>query len=103
MIKTIQCPDLSNDKFVSFYTNIRKTLFKITFKWNEYSECCYMSIYDADGNELTTGNALVNKCRIHNDNRVLPNFLFFHKDNLSIEPTLETFSNYGLAYEDTTN
>lgn len=101
MIKNIQCPDLRVSKFVSFYTKINNSVFKFTFKWNKYSDCCFMSIYDSDGKEVNTGNALCNGSRIHNDNRVLPDFVVFHKDGLTLEPTAQTISDYGLAYEDT--
>lgn len=101
MLKMIDCPDLKTNKFVSFYTQINGSVFKFLFKWNEFCECCFLSIYDSDGNEINTGNALVNSSVIDNDNRVLPNLFFFHKDGLTVEPTLETFNNYGLAYEDT--
>lgn len=102
MIKTLECPDLTVNKYVSFFTRIKDSVFRFTFKWNEYSDCCFMSIFDADGNEINTGNALCNGCIIHNDHRILPDIRFFHKDGLTLEPTSETLNNYGLAYEDTT-
>lgn len=100
-MKYIECPDLTENKFVSFFTSIGKETFRLTFKWNEYCDCCFMSIYDSKGNSVKTGIGLTTKEIIYNDKRVLPDIYFRHKDNLSVEPTAETLKDYILLYEDT--
>lgn len=95
----IECPDLSENKFVSIYVNFGEETFRITFKWNEYCNCCFMSIYDGEGNEVNTGNALVAGAIILTDQRILPTLYFLHKENLHLEPTAETIKDYILYYE----
>lgn len=98
----IECPDLSENKFVSFYTTIRNKTFKMSFKWNEYCDCCFMSIFDSDGNEIRTGIALCTDSVIHTDKRVLPEMAFVHKDGLTLSPTANSIKDYVILYEDTT-
>lgn len=95
----IECPDLSENKFVSIYVNFGEETFRITFKWNEYCNCCFMSIYDGEGNEVNTGNALVAGTIILTDQRILPTLYFLHKENLHLELTAETIKDYILYYE----
>ena len=97
----IECPDLTENKFVSIYVNFGDETYRMTFKWNEYCECCFMSIFDGEGNEVNTGNALVAGTIILTDRRKIPTLYFFHKDNLSKEPVAETMKDYILYYEDT--
>ena len=94
----LQCPDLSENKIVSFYANINNKNFKFLFKWSDYCKCCFLSIFDNNGEPVNTGNALCNKTIIKNDNRVLPNFIFIHQDELGLEPTAETIKDYIIAY-----
>ena len=61
-----------------------------------------MSIFDGEGNEVNTGNALVAGTIILTDRRKIPTLYFFHKDNLSKEPVAETMKDYILYYENTT-
>lgn len=102
MIGAIYCPDLSENKFVSIYTNFKDSTYRLTFKWNEYCNCCLFSIYDSNGELVNGGNALTTKSIIHTDRRKVPTFYFRHEEDLSIEPTPETLKEYILAYEDTT-
>ncbi len=97
----IECPDLSNNKFISIYTNFGDETYRMTFKWNEYCNCCFMSIFDSNGEEVNTGNALVAGAVILTDRRKIPTLYFLHKDNLSGEPTPETIKDYILYYENT--
>lgn len=97
----INCPDLADNKFVSLFTSINGITFRLTFKWNEYCNCCFMSIYDSDGGPVNTGIGLTTKSIIHNDKRVLPDIYFRHKEDLNLEPTAKTLKDYILLYEDT--
>lgn len=97
-MKYLQCPDLSENKIVSFYANINNENFKFLFKWSDYCNSCFLSIFDNNGEPVNTGNALCNKTIIKNDNRVLPNFLFTHKNGSGLEPTAETVKDYIIAY-----
>lgn len=99
----IACPDLSENKFISIFVTLKNAPYRLTFKWNEYCDCCFMSIFDSEGNPLNAGNALTTKCIIESDKRLLPDLYFRHKDNFSIEPTAETLKDFVLLYEDTTN
>ena len=92
----LKCPDLTDNKFVSYYTNFNNESYRFTFKWNEYCNCCFLSIYDNDGNEISTGIALTTNRKIIN--KVLPTFTFLNKDGLNLEPTAETIKDYVLAY-----
>ena len=94
----LACPDLTDNKFVSYYTNFGNESFRFSFKWNEYCDCCFLSIYDNNGNDIITGIALTTKRKIITDNRILPSFTFMHKDGLTLEPTAETIKDYIIAY-----
>ena len=102
MIKALECPDLSENKFVSIFTSFKNITYKLTFKWNEYCNCVFLSIYDSNGELINGGNALCNKSIIHTDRTKLPTFYFIHNQDVNLEPTPETFKEYILAYEDTT-
>lgn len=95
-MKYLECPDLSENKFVSFYSNLNNNVFRLSFKWNDYCECCFLDIYDNNGNEIKTGNALCTNRLIKGDTRILPIFYFAHKDGLNLEPTPETMKDYRL-------
>lgn len=97
----IECPDLTENKFVSIYTNFKNETYRLTFKWNNFCGCCFLSIYDGQGNAVNTGNALVAGTIVSSDKRIMPDLYFFHKDNLRKEPTAETIKDYILYYEDT--
>ena len=64
----IACPDLSENKFVSIFVTLKNAPYRLTFKWNEYCDCCFMSIFDSEGNPLNAGNALTTKSIIESDN-----------------------------------
>jgi hypothetical protein len=100
-IKYIDCPNLKENKFISFYTNINNKSFKFSFRWNEFCKCCFLSVFDSLGNQITTGNALTNKTRILTDKRILPHLVFIHKNMKNVEPTPSTLSDYRIIYEDT--
>lgn len=97
----IQCPDLSKNKFVSMYVNFGTETIRMTFKWNSFCECCFMSMFDSNGNAVNTGNALVNRTVILTDRRKIPTMLFVHKDGLMVEPNVQTIKDFILYYEDT--
>ena len=92
----INCPDTTENSFVSFFTNIKDNSFRFTFKWVD--DICYLSIFDNLGEPVNTGNALMVNSMIINDNRVLPNLVFVHSDGLMIPPTQETLKDYVIAY-----
>lgn len=100
-MKYIECPDLTEKKFVSIFVNINKKNFRFAFRWNSYCDCCFLNIYDENGQPVNTGNALVAKRRIRGDKRILPFFYFTHKNNLLYNPRPETLKDYILLYEDT--
>lgn len=99
-MKYIDCPDLTENSFVSFFTNIKNKVFKLTFRWNEYCDCCFLNIVDGDNNNVSTGIPLCNKITIKRDLRVLPEITFKNKNDLNYEPTRETIKDYRLLYED---
>jgi hypothetical protein len=100
-MKYLECPDLTENKFVSFYTAFNSETYRLTFKWNEYCDCCFLSIYDSNGDRVDTGNALVANGKLVTDKRKIPTLYFRHKDGLTLEPTAETIGDYILIYEDT--
>ena len=94
----LKCPDLTENKIVSFYANINNASYRFVFRWNNYCDCCYLDIFDNLGNPVNTGNALMTNSIIKNDNRVLPDFAFIHQEGLSLPPTIETIKDYVIAY-----
>ena len=94
----LECPDLSEDKFVSYYATVGDSIYRFSFRWNDYCDCCFLDIYDGDGNAVRTGNALCTNRVIKGDTRVLPDFCFIHKEGSGLEPTIDTIKDYVLAY-----
>lgn len=99
----IECPDLSKNKFISIYTNFGGETFRFIFRWNEYCDCCFLSIFDSEGNSIYTGDALVDRALIITDRRKIPPMKFLHKENLMVEPTAETIKDYVLYYENSSD
>lgn len=93
----LECPDLTENKFVSYYASLGDSVFRFSFRWNDYCGCCFLDIYDGDGNAVRTGNALCANRLIKGDTRVLPDLCFIHKEGLALEPTQETLKDYALA------
>lgn len=100
-MKYIECPDLSENRQVDFFTAISNKVFHFVMKWNEYCDCCILDIYDSQANEIRTGLALQCNTKIITDKREMPPLFFAHKDGLTTEPTPETFKDYRIYYEDT--
>ena len=94
----IICPNLSDNKIVSFFTNINNASYRFVFKWIDSCDCCFLDIFDNLGNPINTGNALQTNTTIINDNRILPNFAFLHSKGLALPPTVETLKDYVIAY-----
>lgn len=101
-MRYIEMPDLSEDRLVDFYTTINGKSYHFIVKWNEYCNCAILDIYDNKGNEVKTGTALNCNTVIGGDKREMPFLVFKHKDNSTIEPTPETFKDYWIFYENTT-
>lgn len=101
-MKYIECPDMTSNRFVSFYSNINGNTYRLSFRWNNYCNCCILNVYDSDGEMVNGGNFLVNRTVIGNDLRALPEIEIRHKEDLNLEPTPETMKDYVLIYEDTT-
>ena len=95
-MKYLECPDTTENTFVSYFVNINSSSFRFTFKWVD--DICYLSIFNNLGEPVNTGNALMTNSMIVNDNRVLPNLVFVHSDGLTLPPTQETLKDYVIAY-----
>lgn len=94
----LKCPDLSENKIVSYFTNINNNPYKFLFKWNEYCDCCFLSIYNNIGESILTGIALTVNRDIITDNRLLPSLKFVNQYGLNLEPTPETLKDYVFVY-----
>lgn len=97
----IECPDLSEKRFVAFQTAISNNIFTFLFRWNEYCDCCFLTIQDYKGENIVSSVALTTNSCIFSDHRVLPQLKLSHKYGLTYEPTNETMKDYVLSYEDT--
>lgn len=65
-------------------------LFNFSIKWNDYAQCAFLWLYDADMNPIILGRALVNNLLIRTDRRLLPQDLrFAHINGETYEPTLD--------------
>lgn len=65
-------------------------LFNFTIKWNNYAQCAFLWLHDADMNPIVLGRALVNNLLIRTDRRLLPQDLrFAHINGETYEPTLD--------------
>lgn len=97
----IQCPDMSENKNISIYTNFNDTSYKFQFKWNNYCDYCFLDIYDENGDAISTGNGLVGNTVILTDTRKIPILYFLNINGEEKIPTLETMKDFCIYYADT--
>ncbi len=93
----IQMPDLTDNSFKSFDVKIKNKQFKFILQWSEWCNCCFLDIVYND-EIIIEDFALVNSATINYNNSILPQLIFKHEDNLTIQPIRETFKNYILIY-----
>lgn len=83
-------PNFKSNPFISSTLDLDDRLFNITVKWNDYAQCAFLWLYDADMNPIVSGRALVNNLLIRTDRRKLPQDLrFTHINGETYEPTLD--------------
>lgn len=89
-------PDLSKNGFVETPVKIRNKQFYFIFRWNNYCECAFLRILDADRNSLLDETACRNGLIIKLDERVLP--VLELKGN-EYPPLRETFKDYYIEWQ----
>lgn len=65
-------PDLTEDTFVEASCRLRGKQYYFVFRWNEYCDCAFMHILDAERNIILDDTALRVGLVIRIDERVLP-------------------------------
>lgn len=89
-MKTFKLDNFKNNPNISFILPLDDRLFNFTVKWNDYAQCAFLWLYDADMNPIVLGRALVNNLLIRTDRRKLPQDLrFAHINGETYEPTLD--------------
>lgn len=93
----IQMPSLIEQSFISTKVKIKDKTYDFVFRWNSFIRCCILVI-KLDGEIILDETALVNYRLIDIDHRLLPTLIFYHQDQLTFEPTKETFNQYVIEY-----
>lgn len=90
-MESFKLENFENNPNTSFILDLDDSLFNFTVKWNDYAQCAFLWIYDADMTPIVSGVALVNNLLIRTDRRLLPQDLrFTHINGETYEPTLDT-------------
>lgn len=90
MTEEFKIGNIKNYPFITFTLDLDDRLFNFTVKWNDYAQCAFLWLYDADMNPIVSGRALVNNLLIRTDRRKLPQDLrFAHINGETYEPTLD--------------
>ena len=90
MMKIFKLENFENNPNTSFTLDLDDRLFNFTIKWNDYAQCAFLWLYDADMTPIVLGRALVNNLLIRTDRRLLPQDLrFAHINGETYEPTLD--------------
>ncbi len=76
-MKIFKIENFKNNPNISSTIDLDDRLFNFTIKWNDYAQCAFLWLYDADMNPITLGRALVNNLLIRTDRRLLPQDLRF--------------------------
>lgn len=87
-------------KYINFFVDLKDDTYVFTLRWNDYSECAFLSITDYENNPIISGLALVNNLKIRNVN--LPyDFYFVQINGETYEPTLDNLaSEFAIVYDD---
>lgn len=81
---------LKSNPFIYSTIDLDDRLFNFTVKWNNYAQCAFLWLYDADMNPIVLGRALVNNLLIRTDRRLFPQDLRFrHINGETYEPTID--------------
>lgn len=82
--------NFKNNPNMTASISLDNNLYNFTVKWNDYAQCAFLWLYDADMNPIVQGRALVNNLLIRTDRRKLPQDLRFAQINgETYEPTLD--------------
>ena len=88
-MKIFKIENFENNPNISSTIDLDDRLFNFTVKWNNYAQCAFLWLYDADMTPIVCGRALVNNLLIRTDRRLLPQDLrFAHINGETYEPTL---------------
>lgn len=93
----ISMPEMASKPFIEFEVDIKSKKFKFIVRWCNYCNTCFLIIM-LDDVVIVDDFALVVNSIILTDKRLLPNLTFKHKDNLTIEPIIDTFNDYVIEY-----
>lgn len=93
MIIQFQLNNFKNNPNISSTVTLDGNLYNLTVKWNDYAQCAFLWLYDADMNPIVLGRALTNGALIRTDRRLLPQDLrFVHINGENYEPDLNNIS-----------
>ena len=85
--------NFKNNPNISSTVTLDGNLYNLTVKWNDYAQCAFLWLYDADMNPIVLGRALTNGTLIRTDRRLLPQDLrFVNINGESYEPDLNNIS-----------
>ena len=90
-------PDLNEKGFIEAGCKIKGNQFYFVFRWNNYCDCAFVKILDAERNILLDDTALQVGLVIRLDERVLPMLQFKGKE---YPPLKETIKDYYIEWEE---
>ena len=90
-------PDLSENGFVEVPVTIKEQRYYFIFRWNNYCECAFLKILDAERNTIVEDIACRNGLKINIDHRVLP---MLELKGGEYPPLKETFKDYYIEWEE---
>lgn len=89
-MKIFKLENFKNNPNMTAPIQLDDNMYNISVKWNDYAQCAFLWLYDADMNPIVLGRALVNNLLIRTDRRLLPQDLrFAHINGETYEPTLD--------------
>lgn len=91
--------NLKNNPYMSSQAVLDDKIYNFTIKWNDFAQCAYLYLYDAEMNPIVLGIALVNNLLIRADRRLLPQDLrFININGETYEPDLSNMEEFAFIY-----
>ena len=89
----IRLNNFKNNPNISSTVTLDGHLYNFTVKLNDYAQCAFLWLYDADMKPIVLGKALTNGTLIRTDRRLLPQDLrFVNINGENYEPDLNNIS-----------
>lgn len=90
-------PDLSENGYVESPVRIKGNQFYFIFRWNNYCDCAFLKILDADRKTVVDDIACRNGLEINIDHRILP---VLQLNGGNFPPLRETFKDYYIEWQE---